>query len=130
MKKGWIIFISIAVVIIAVIAIVGGKMYMNNKKLNEDMSEVVQSEEAKNIFEKGLKNLDPKALTSDGVIKSYKIDYDSIERNPMGGIMVKLLINNNNELYVKVTLNKNSENNALEESGGGISSQLSTNLGR
>lgn len=129
MKKGWIIFISI-VVIIAVVAIVGGKMYMDNKKLDEDMKEVVKSKEARNIFEEGLKRLDPKALTSDGVINSYKIDYDSIERNPMGGIMVKLLINNNSELYVKVTLNKNSEDDALEESGGGISSQLSTKLGR
>ncbi len=32
MKKGWIIFISLIVIIIAVVAIVGGKMYMDNKK--------------------------------------------------------------------------------------------------
>ncbi len=130
MKKGRVIFISIIVIIIAAVAIVGGKIYMDNKKLDEEMNEVVYSDEAKEVFEKGLKNLDPKALTSDGVIKTYKIDVDSVEHNPMGGIMVKLLVNNNEELYVKVTLNKDSNSGTLEETGGGISSQLSKELGR
>ncbi|WP_167630565.1 DUF1310 family protein [Listeria valentina] len=106
MKKGWIIFISIVVIIIAVVAIVGGKMYMDNKKLDEDMKEVVKSEEAKNQFEEGLKNLDPNAFTKNGVIKSYKIDYDSIKHNPMGGINVRLIINGNSKLTTEYTLNK------------------------
>ncbi|MGX7048700.1 DUF1310 family protein [Pseudolactococcus piscium] len=43
------------------------------------MTEVVISEEAKKVFKTGLRNVDPKGLTLEGIIKSYKINYDSIE---------------------------------------------------
>lgn len=56
------------------------------KKLQEEMMEVVKSDEAKKVLEEGLKNLDPKALTSEGVIQTYKLDYESIKHNPMGGL--------------------------------------------
>ncbi|WP_330879104.1 DUF1310 family protein [Carnobacterium maltaromaticum] len=101
---------------------IGGKIYMDSKKL-EEMVIVVKSEEAKNIFENGLRNLDQKALTPEGVIQSYEIDYDSIEKNPMGGINVTLQANKKNDLYVFFTLNKNSEN-ILVDDGGGNSSEL------
>ncbi len=123
MKKGWIIFTTIVVIIIAVVAIVGGKMYMDNKKLDEDMNEVVHSKEAKEVFENGLKNLDENALTNQGVIKTYKIDDGSIEKNPMGGINVTLFINNEKSLYVYFILDKNSEGE-LKDSGGGNSASL------
>ncbi len=122
MKKGWIIFISIAVVIIAVIAIVGGKMYMDNKKLNEDMSEVVHSKEAKELFEKTFKKMDPEALTDKGRIESYKIDSDSIKHNPMGGINVTLIVNNNKKLYVNFTIDKGDK--GIRNSGISYSDKL------
>ncbi|MEN2666791.1 hypothetical protein [Listeria aquatica] len=46
MKKGWIIFISLIVIIIAVVAIVGGKMYMDNKKEQKELEVEKQSVKA------------------------------------------------------------------------------------
>ncbi|MBF2545659.1 DUF1310 family protein [Listeria seeligeri] len=102
MKKKLIITLGIVVTIILVL---GVKFYMDEKKLDEEMIKVVYSDEAKEVFEERLKNLDSKAFTNEGVIQSYEIDKESIERNPMGGINVTLIINGNSELYVKYTLN-------------------------
>ena len=92
---------------------IGGTMYMNHLKLEEEMIKVVESEEAKNVLEKTLTNLDPKALTSEGVIKNYKIDYGNIKRNPMGGISVPLIINDNDKLLVFNLLDRNQINGEL-----------------
>ncbi len=122
MKKGWIIFITIVVIIIAVVAIAGGKMYMDNKKVNEDMNEVVQSKEAKDLFEKTLKKMDSEALTEEGRIKSYKIDSDSVKHNPMGGINVTLIVNNNKNLHVNFTIDKGDK--GIRNSGISYSEKL------
>lgn len=102
---------------------IGGKMYMDKKKLQEDMVKIVKSNEAKEVFEQGLTNIDPKAFTPEGVIQSYEIDYPSIKRNPMGGINVTLYVNNDTSLYIKKTLNK-FDGITLEGGGGGYSSKL------
>lgn len=102
LKKKLIIILGVLVTIILVL---GVKFYMDEKKLDEEMIEIVYSDEAKEVFEERLANLDPKAFTKEGVIQSYEIDKESIERNPMGGINVTLIINGNSELYVKYTLN-------------------------
>ena len=67
---------------------------------------IVHGEEGKAAIENMLRVLDEKALTSEGKIKSYKIDESYTERNPMGGIEIKLIINDDNELTVKTALNK------------------------
>ncbi|WP_195274501.1 DUF1310 family protein [Enterococcus mundtii] len=94
---------------------IGGTMYMDHLKLEEEMIKVVNSEEAKNVLEKTLKNLDSKALTSEGVIKNYKIDYKNIKRNPMGGISVPLIINDNDKLLVFNLLDRNQINGELSK---------------
>lgn len=122
--------IIVGCIIITILAVAGGKMMIDHKKQEDRMVEIVNSEEAERVFENGLKELDPKALTNEGLIKSYKIDKESIRHNPMGGIMVKLIINSDDKQYVNVTLDKNSDTNNLEESSGAISSKLSKKLGR
>lgn len=97
MKKRWIIVLGITVITFLGL---GVKFYMDEKKINEEMMNVVYSDEAKRVFENGLKNLDAKALTGKGVINSYEIDKKSIKQNPMGGIDVTLYVNENPELYV------------------------------
>lgn len=94
---------------------IGGTMYMDHLKLEEEMIRVVNSEEAKIVLEKTLKNLDSKALTSEGVIKKYKIDYKNIKRNPMGGISVPLIINDNDKLLVFNLLDRNQINGELSK---------------
>ncbi|MBC1978466.1 DUF1310 domain-containing protein [Listeria marthii] len=112
MKKRWIIVLAITVITILGL---GVKFYMDEEKLNKEMMNVVYSDEAKQVFKKRLTNLDPNAFTEKGIIHSYKIEEESIEHNPMGGIEVKLIINNDPELYVSYTMSKNNG----ELSGGG-----------
>ncbi|MBO0465928.1 DUF1310 family protein [Enterococcus plantarum] len=116
-------FYSILGICLVIVIVIGRKVHMDNKRFHDEMMNVVNSGQAKKVFEEGLKNLDSKALTTDGIIQSYEVDYNSIEHNPIGGIMNKLIINKNEKLYVRVTLSKNS-NNELEESGGGVSGDL------
>lgn len=101
--------LGIFVIIILLIIGVGGKLYMDRQAFNDEMVSVVKSDEAKKVLEQGLKNLDPKALTSDGIIKSYEIDYDSIEHNPMGGINGKIYINNDKLLYATFILDAKTD---------------------
>ncbi|MBC1248921.1 DUF1310 domain-containing protein [Listeria welshimeri] len=125
MKKRWIIVLGITVITFLSL---GVKFYMDEKKLNEEMINVVYSDEAKRVFENGLKNLDAKALTGKGVINSYEIDKKSIKQNPMGGIDVTLYVNENPELYVFFTLN-NTDDKKMIDDGGGNSAKLEMLLG-
>ncbi|EAE7065710.1 DUF1310 family protein [Listeria monocytogenes] len=113
MKKRWIVLFGIAIMIIFGL---GVKFYMDEEKLNKEMKQVICSDEAKQVFEKRLTNLDAKAFTKEGIIQSYKIDEGSIKSNPMGGIEVRLIINNNSELYASYTMSRN--NGVL--GGGGV----------
>ncbi|EDH3594002.1 DUF1310 family protein [Listeria monocytogenes] len=120
MKKRWIIVLGITVITILGL---GVKFYMDEEKLNKEMINVVFSDEAKRVFENGLKNLDAKALTGEGVINTYEIDKKSIKQNHMGGINVTLYVNENPELYVFFTLN-NTDDKKMIDDGGGNSAKL------
>ncbi|EAA0350080.1 DUF1310 domain-containing protein [Listeria monocytogenes] len=120
MKKRWIIVLAITVITIFGL---GVKFYMDEEKLNKEMMNVVYSDEAKRVFENGLKNLDAKALTGEGVINTYEIDKKSIKQNPIGGINVTLYVNENPELYVFFTLN-NTDDKKMIDDGGGNSAKL------
>ncbi len=98
----------------------GVKFYMDEEQLNKEMMNEIYSDEAKQVFEKRLTNLDAKAFTKEGIIQSYEIDEGSIESNPMGGIEVRLIINNNSELYASYTM---SRNNGVLGGGGAIISK-------
>ena len=99
MKKILIGILS-AVVIIAIL--IGGKIYMDSNK----MENIVKSDKAKEAIEAMLKKMEAKALTPEGNIKSYKIDYDKVKANPMGGINISVIVNDNEELRVNTTLEK------------------------
>ncbi|WP_271003670.1 DUF1310 family protein [Listeria seeligeri] len=125
MKKKWIIILGIVIIIILGL---GVKFYMDEEKLNKEMMNVVYSDEAKEVFEQRLKNLDSKALTKEGIIQSYAIDKESIRRNPMGGINVILIVNEDSEMNIEYTLDK--YNGKLDGGGASISGKLSKLLGR
>ncbi|EDO1181629.1 TPA: DUF1310 domain-containing protein [Listeria innocua] len=124
MKKRWII-LGITVMIIFGL---GVKFYMDEEKLNKEMEKVIYSDEAKQVFEKRLTNLDAKAFTKEGIIQSYEIDEGSIESNPMGGIEVALIINNNPEINVSYTMS--NFNGELSGGASVVSEKLSKLLGR
>lgn len=124
-KKRWIIA---TVVLVMIVAGLGVKFYMDEKILNEEMIKLVYSDEAKQVFEKRLTNLDAKAFTKEGIIQSYEIDEGSIESNPMGGIEVALIINNNLEMNVSYTMS--NSNGELSGGASVVSEKLSKLLGR
>ena len=116
-------FYSILGIFLLIVIVIGGKVYMDNKRFNDEMVNVVKSGQAKKEIEVGLKNLDSKALTPEGIIKSYEIDYESIEHNPMGAIMFDVIINKDDELVAQFDLNNHS--NTLEVGGIVLSEKLS-----
>ncbi|MBF2630505.1 DUF1310 family protein [Listeria seeligeri] len=124
MKKKWIITLGIVVTIILVL---GVKFYMDEKKLDEKMIKVVYSDEAKEVFENDIKLIDSKAFTKEGIIQSYEVDKGSIEHNPMGGIIVTLVINKDDTLKLTYTLN--NHNGKLEGGGASVSKELTKQLG-
>lgn len=123
MKK--IILLVLMTVLILCLGI-GAKMYMDSKKLHEEMIVVVKSEEAKQVFEKGFHDIDPKAFTPEGIIQSYEIDFESITNNPMGGISVKLIINDDTNLTTDYIINKGDDE--LKYDGIGISPLLTKQI--
>ncbi len=118
--------VSMGILLAAILLIIlgiGGKLYMDQKQFHNEMVNVVKSEEAKKEIELGLKNLDPKALTPEGIIKSYEIDYESVEHNPMGGIMYEVIVNQDKELTLDFDIDKQSD--GLKNGGVVISEKLS-----
>ena len=57
-----------------------------NTPSKERMNEELKKPEVVEVIEQALKNLDKNALTEDGIIKTYEIDYNKTYYNPMGGI--------------------------------------------
>jgi len=111
---------------LAVVGVVGGKVYMNNN--DNKVENIVNSDDAKQTIEEILKKLDSKALTSEGKIKSYKIDESYSKVNPMGGIDIKIVINNNEKLVLETTLNKYSEGKGYKHGALGMTQELDSLL--
>ena len=91
--------------ILLLIGFVVGNIYYEKYKIEH----IVKSDKAKTAIENMLKKMENKALTPDGKIKSYKIDYNKVEKNPMGGINISVIVNDNEEMIVNTTLEKNSK---------------------
>lgn len=123
--KSWQKWLLGFIVSAGVIIGIGVLNQMNKQEqLQQEMMKVVESEEARKIFEDELKDLDSRALTDKGTIRSYEIDYESIMHNPMGGIIVKLIVNDNTDYTVTIFLGKKRGDGKLYNEGGSYSNQL------
>ena len=122
-RKGIAILFTILVVI--GIAIGGCSMHQYQKK--QEMIAIATSDEAKKVYENHMKANDPKALTEDGIIKSYDIDTETLEYNPMGGLMVRIYFNDDKELDFHFGLIKDNSGN-YESYGYTVSPKLSSML--
>ena len=107
MKK---VLISIISVIAIIAILIVGKIQMDKYRVKS----IVHGEEGKAAIENMLKIMDEKALTPEGKIKSYKIDENYTHNNPMGGLIVRVIINDDPELDVETTLNKYPSRGKLE----------------
>lgn len=90
----------VLLLIIGAVGLICGKEYIESKRIEH----IVKSNEAKEAIENMLKSMDDKALTPEGKIKSYKINFDKIEKNPMGGINIYLIINDDPDMRLNTTL--------------------------
>ncbi|HGA2245009.1 TPA: DUF1310 family protein [Streptococcus agalactiae] len=117
-KKYW-------TLLILLLTVLGGSGYMvfEQHTEKEKMIAIAHSDEAKEVYEEQLKKLDRNALTENGKIKEYQIDDSSLKYNPMGGMNLKLIINDNKKLDISFGLVKNESGN-LETFGYTISPQL------
>ncbi|WP_180960530.1 DUF1310 family protein [Gemella sanguinis] len=91
------------IVILLIIGSAGlilGKEYIERKRIEH----IVKSGDGKEAIENMLKKMDSKALTSEGKIKTYKIDFDQVEKNLMGGINIYLTINDDPDMILHTTL--------------------------
>ena len=99
-----------------------------NTPSKDRMNEELKKPEVVEVIEQALKNLDKNALTEDGIIKSYEIDYNKTYYNPMGGIEFYMIINGDNKLVIEPTLTNFS--NKYRLGAGLLSEELSELLRR
>ena len=102
MKKIVIIFLSIITISSAMF--LGGCSMLNSRSEKEEILQISESKKMKKALENFLKGLDPKALTPEGKIKSYEIQKDKLDYNPMGGLNVYIIINGNEVLNIDMTV--------------------------
>jgi len=111
----------VLLLIIGSVGLICGKEYIESKRIEH----IVKSDEAKEVLETMLKKMDSKALTPEGKIKTYKIDFDQVDKNPMGGIYILLIINDDPEMMLDLILEKGTQGKKYEIGSRGLSPKLS-----
>ena len=106
--------------IIGAIGLIYGKEYIESKRIEH----IVKSDDGKEAVESMLKSMDGKALTPEGKIKTYKIDYNKVEKNPMGGINIYLIINDDPDMRLHTTLVRGTRGEKYKTGAKGISPKL------
>ena len=114
------IVIRILTVIAVIALLIIGKIQIDKYRVKS----ITHGEEGKVAIENMLKIMDEKALTPEGKIKSYKIDEGYTHKNPMGGLIVRVIINDDPELDVETTLNKYPSRGKLEHGVMSVSPKL------
>ena len=101
MKKRY----SVAVIIILSGLLLGGCSLITGRSTKKrEMIQIAESKKMKVAIEEYLKNLDPEALTPNGKIKTYRILKDKLKYNPMEGINIEIVINNDDKLIVDMVV--------------------------
>lgn len=104
----------------------GGCSFFNGQSAKkQEMIQIAEIKKMKVAIENMLKKLDPKALTPEGKIKSYKISKDDLDYNPMGGLLVKIVINNDEKLVLSTTIQEDATTGKYEETYFGETEELS-----
>ncbi|HEL1591079.1 DUF1310 family protein [Streptococcus suis] len=119
-------------VIIGILLVIGigiGGIKLMQKIEHDQMVEIVKSEEVREIVEEQLKYLDNEALSEDGLIKTYEIDDSSIIHSPMGGMIVRVYVNGDEDFGFHFNLLQN-EDGKFKSGSYVIKSKLADLLGK
>ena len=115
----------ILVLVVFGLSIGGCSLINGHSTKKQEMIQIAESKKMKVAIENMLKKLDPKALTPEGKIKSYKISKDDLDYNPMGGLLVKIVINNDEKLVLSTTIQEDATTGKYEETYFGETEELS-----
>ena len=105
-----------SVIVVGLLIWVGSKV-KDHLEFQQEMVRIVHSKEVEKIVIENLKQKDPFAFTEKGKIQSFKIDDETIEHNPMGGIMFDVTINEDEDIIGSVGLWKTSSDGPIESVG-------------
>ena len=125
MKKIVIIFLSIITLSSAMF--LGGCSIVKSQSEKEEMIQIAESQKSKKLIQEMLRKKDPETLTEKGIIKKYTINEKNLKYNPMGGLIVELIINDDPELTITTKLMEESDGK-LEHTGYVISGELAKKL--
>lgn len=103
----------------------GCRLITRHSTNNQEMIQIAESQKMKVAVENMLNKLDPKALTPEGKIKTYKISKSDLDYNPMGGLLVKVVINNDDRLVLSTTIQEEATTGKYEETYIGETEELS-----
>ena len=113
----------IRALLVVVGLVVGGYTIMGIVQNNE-INQIVKSEEVEQIYLKELTWIDPDALTEKGFIQKYTIY--SFNKIPTGGIFVYLYVNDNKDYTVSFNLYKDYNTGKIKNGGGSWSPELNS----
>lgn len=122
MKKSKLI---VLIMVVFSLSLGGCSFFYGQSAKKQEMIQIAESKKMKVAIENMLKKLDPKALTPEGKIKSYKISKDDLDYNPMGGLLVKIVINNDEKLVLSTTIQEDATTGKYEETYFGETEELS-----
>ena len=117
MKK---ILIGILSTVAIIVILIGGKIQMDKYRVKS----IVHSEEAKVAIKRIFKNRDDKAFTSESKIKSYRLDEGKIKKNPMGGVDISIIVNDDKDMILNTTISQDKYNGGYKTEGMSISPKL------
>ena len=103
----------------------GCRLITGHSTNNQEMIQIAESQKMKVAVENLLNKLDPKALTPEGKIKTFKISKSDLDYNPMGGLLVKVVINNDDRLVLSTTIQEDATTGKYEGTYIGETEELS-----
>ena len=109
-------------VLLVVVGLVVGGYTILGIVQNNEINQIVKSEEVEQIYLKELTWIDPDALTEKGFIQKYTIY--SFNKIPTGGIFVYLYVNDNKDYTVSVHLYMDYNTGKIKNGGGSWSPEL------
>ena len=113
MKK---ILATIAIIVLMIVGMIQIDKYR--------VKSIAHSEEAKVAIERMFKNRDDKAFTSEGKIKSYRLNDSKIKKNPMGGIDISIIVNDDEDMILNTTISQDKYNGGYKTEALSISPKL------
>ncbi|WP_368402999.1 DUF1310 family protein [Streptococcus parasanguinis] len=113
-RKGCRLIFSL--IVIGLMIWIGSKV-KEHLEFQQEMVRIVHSKEVEKIIIDNLKQKDPFAFTEKGKIQSFRIDDETIEHNPMGGIMFDVTINEDEDIIGSLGLWKTSSDGPIESVG-------------